>query len=428
MKKIFALLLSLALMLSCAAMAEGAEKTAAVMELSNIEVSDGSQTQNLGDLAVSAILDAASDPTFVLTADDGTDYLAALAAKITTDGKLAVMVSGVDATYTGDIAALAQQSGTDASTIAQFTEALPQLPAVMKDLIPVLDSLVLPPFSGVAIPKLDVSALLAGFVTGESNGVTTFTIPSEQFTALLDMAEQYAGMLGSQVPNIDQVTALISQLKSSGISIAVDGTIQDDGATQVVTFNVLPVQGGTVGDTALFVLTLTTAENQLNLGAGQSAESGAMITLNVTSDPSTPRLDAELNAMGYGMAFRMYPSDGLQVVELTANAGDNVSMQFIYGVADGKDYLELNASASVGSFSLVFNTAKGADGVRSGVMQVETNGMQITADVAMYLADESPVGLEWPTTEKDLSELDDSVMETAMAPLTEYINSLQPAA
>lgn len=428
MKKIVALLLSLLMLLGCAALAESAEETAAVMTLSNIQLSDGNETHGLGDLVVSAILDAAGDPTFALTADDGNEYLAALAAKITTDGKLAVTVEGVDATYTGDIATLAQQSGAVASSISQFTSALPELPAAMKQLVPMLDQVVLPPFSGVTIPKLDVSALLAGFVTGEADGVTSFTIPYEQFVALMDMVSEYAGMLGGQVPNIEMVTGLIDQMKSNGQGFAVDGVIQDDGATQTVVFNVLPVQNGTTYETPVFALVLATAENSLTLAAAQDLDSDPMITLALTSDPSAPRLDVTLDAMGSTMAFRMYPSDGLQVVELSANAGDDVSVLFTYGAKDGVDVLDLAANASTGSFQLTFNTVKGDDGLRSGTVELNAGGVSATADVDMYLDTASPVEIEWPATEKDLSELDNSVMQTAIAPLIEYINGLEAAA
>lgn len=428
MKKIVALLLSLLMLLGCAALAESAEKTAAVMTLSNIQLSDGSETHGLGDLVVSAILDAAGDPTFVLTADDGNEYLAALAAKLDGQGKASVTVEGVDATYTGDLTALLQQSGADASSISQLTSVLPELPTAMKELVPMLDAVVLPPFTGVTIPKLDVSALLAGFVTGEADGATTFTIPYEQFVALLDMVSEYAGMVGSQVPNIDQVTGLIDQLKSNGQGIAVNGAIQDDGTTQTVVFNVLPVQNGTTSETPVLALVLATAENSITLAAAQDVNSDPMITLAVTSDPSVPRLDVALDAMGSAMAFRMYPSDGLQVVELAANAGDDVSVLFTYGAKDGVDVLDLTANASVGSFQLTFNTVKGDDGLRSGTVELNAGGVSATADIDMYLDTASPVEIEWPATEKDLSELDDSVMQTAVAPLIEYINGLEAAA
>ena len=61
-------------------------------------------------------------------------------------------------------------------------------------------------------------------------------------------------------------------------------------------------------------------------------------------------------------------------------------------------------------------------------MTLTASGMTITADVDMYLDTEAPVEITWPETEKDLSELDNSVLQTAIAPLTEYIGNLQAAA
>ena len=427
MKKIVALLLSLLLMLGCAALAESAEKAAAVMSLYNIEVSTGSESQSLGNLAVTLILDATDEPTLVLTAENDTEYLAAGAAKITTDGKLSITLEGVDATYTGDIAELAEQSGTDANTIAQFKEALPELPTAMKQLVPMLDELVLPPFSGVTIPKLDVSALLSGFVTGESDGVTSFTIPYDQFVALMDMVSEYAGMMGSQIPYVDQLTSLIDQLKTNGQGIAVDGAIQDDGTTQTVVFNVLPVDGGTTSETPVFALVVATAENSFTLAAAQDVNSDPMISLAVVSDPSTPRLDVALDAMGSGMTYSMYPNGALQVVELSGNAGSEFAAKFSYGNENNVDVLDFNLGADGNDVQMTFNTAK-EDDMRTGSVVFSAGGVTVTADVEMFLDATSPVGITWPETVKDLTELDNSVLQTAIEPLTEYINSLNAAA
>ena len=429
MKKLTAILLALLLLLTSAALAEATAATAANMAFENVVVEVNGESAAVEGLVLTVGLDATGDPTMLLAVENGTELLSLAAAKVV-DGKLMITLTGADATYTADAATLGG---------AQAEQALSQF-ANLRDAIPQFDQLVLPPFPGVNIPKLDTTAMLRAYATGTEGDTTTFAISYEQVMGWLDMVKMYADLFGSQLasipnmPSLDQITGMIDQLKESQTGIAIDGTIADQGDAQVTTFNILPVEGGVTAEEPAMALTFTTAENSDTLVLGDPSGSATLASLELESDPATPSLELAMDLMGMAnFDIALFPEDGLQKLAVTAQASEQeLDMDLAYGESDGRDLVNLGFSATGASLSLQFDTAKDESGVRTGTVKLDAlnrdQTVTMSGDVTMWLDTAAPVEIEWPANELPLSELTSETAQAALAPVMEYLQTLEPAA
>lgn len=425
MKKLVAILLAALMLLAPVALAEN---TAAILTLTDIVATNGGESVPLTGLCITAAIDAENDPTFILTADDGTDYLAAAAMRIDAKGQMDITLENLDATYTADIMSLASQQGIDSSVAGMASQSYEELPELMRTLVPAMDELVLPAFSGVTIPKMDLSELLSGFITGESNGVSEFTIHYGQFVSLLDMVKQYASLAGSQIPNLDEVLSAIDEMKANGQGFMVRGTIEDNGRRQNVTASLIPVDNFVEMDSAVLKLSVSSEENTIVAIGMPEGQSGVpMFILNLLSDPAKPSLTAEMSIGEASISFRLFPEDGLQKMtfDVSSDGEDAFKVAFGYGNTNGRDLLNFEAFGGGSALSLNFDTAMGADGVRTGTVSFTADDVVITGNIAMQLSEEAPVEIAWPENRVSIEELDGEAMNEAMAPLMAYFENLE---
>ena len=404
MKKILAFALALMLLCLPLAVAEEAANNAAVLGLSNINVMGNS----LGDLEVWAGIEGKDVPQCLISAMVGEDTLVSAVGELE-NGQFRFMFDGEEKGYVQDLAQIpqVQQLGD------QAIETINRMPEVLKQMIPALDSLVLPQIPGMPIPKIDVSALFAGLSKDDQN----FTLSTEMIDTLLDMVQQSAGAFTSQVPQLQQVLDLLPQLKGQ---LALEGTFADEGDASVINANIL------VSGSAVATLVVTSKENDAHLSLQTDGTEQAALSL--VSDPDNARMDVTLGAMGMNlMALSIFQEDGLQKISFAVSAGTSAGVDFAYGSQNGADVVSfgLNAADS-GELSFVVNTAKQEDGTRAGTVTFDGtfNGSQasFSADVSMYLLESLELGeIEWPAELLPFSQMD---AQTALQPVVEYVQGI----
>ena len=404
MKKTIALLIAIMMLCLPMAMAEEAQKTSALAVLGNINV----MGQDLGeDFFVCLGIDGSTDtPNFIVECDAGEETLLYGIGQIA-DGQLKFTFDGDDTTYVQDLTQ--NTNGIDVTASA----------GKLCEIIPQLDSFVLPAIPGLPIPKLDASTLLSGFVTGSDNGAQTFAISTEAIDSILDMAQQSSGMVTSQVPQAEQLLQYLPMLKGM---LSMDGTIAEEGDAQVTRCN-LNVQNEAQG-----TLVFTTRENNVTLGI--EAAGSEMGALDVVSSPDDARLDVGVNAMGMDVAsINIYQDGGLQNVDFIVNAGTSASIKFAYGNVDGRDLVNFDVDAgSDGSVKVAFDTAMEED-TRTGSFDFSSDarGQNITmsASLAMYLDQLDLSGVEWPSNTQPFDQIGNS---PALQTLQTYFEELSNAA
>lgn len=404
MKKILAFAMVLMLLCLPLAVAEEAANNAAVLGLSNINVMGNS----LGELEVWAGIEGKDAPQCLISAMVGEDTLVSAVGELV-DGQFRFMFDGEEKGYVQDLAQIPQmQQYGD-----QVVEAIDKLPELLQQLIPALDSLVLPPIPGMPIPQIDVSALLAGL----SQDGQTFSISTDMVDSLLDTVQQNAGSVTAQVPQLQQVIDMLPQLKGQ---IALEGSFADEGDAKVTNVDIL------VSGSPAATLVLTSSENNARLAL--QADGTEQAALSLVSDPANARMDLALEAMGMNvMGISVFQEDGLQKITFAVSAGTSAGIEFAYGSQNGADIVSMGMNAEdAGEMSLVINTAKQEDGTRVGTVTFDGNfnGSQasFSADVTMYLLESLELGeIEWPAELLPFSQMD---AQTALQPVVEYIQGI----
>ena len=421
MKRILAIILAMLLAFGAAALAEeaAAADNAAVMTLSNIEITMQDQKANLGDLALSLALAKIDDnPALVGMADGGSTPLLTAVMELTNE-QILLAFDGLDCAFGEKL------PDQVAGSVGQLAEAMPQI-------IAGLGNVALPAIPGLPIPKVDLSGLLMAFSTGEG----TFEIPAETVTALVDLLADLIGDYGQMLPQLAQVGPIIDQVKQSGMSARIDGTIEDDGTTQTIVGDVYLVQGDQESESAVLRLTIVTADNSFVLTFGADAGSGLtdLARFALKSDPESAENSLVIDAMGQvNLELSTRPEDGLQKVALDFNtSGQEGGIEFGYGQQNGVDVVTLSANAGA-SVALVIETAMGEDGVRTGTLSLESSmegqTVNATADITMYAnGDIGMDGFTMPEDVRSFSELNAEAIQPVLLPLMEYLNSVTPEA
>ena len=200
MKKIVALLLSVLMLLSMAAIAEeAADDTALITCISNIAMEntvDGqTQTINLDGFEAYLSLDTADGLAVVAQAFNGDDPLMLAVAKLV-DTQVMVNIDGMDKTY---VAEAAQFQGVDTAELSSNLHGL--LPTLLQAKLPMVNI--------GSIPKADLTGLATMFGGQTSGNTTTFSIPAEMINMLIDQVVEAAKTSGSAIPGLDKVLPLI---------------------------------------------------------------------------------------------------------------------------------------------------------------------------------------------------------------------------
>ena len=416
MKRILAITLTLFMLLGMTAIAEEAAGTAAIMTIDNITLETQGQKIALDGLVAHLALDVIDGAPSLVGMVDGSDEPLLTAIAQLRDGKMLATIDGLGYAIGEDIPATAAQQ------LGQLTEQMPQI-------IAGLDEAKLPPIPGIPIPKVDMSALLTSFSTGDG----TFEIPYTVLSALLSQVSSLGRTIGSSIPNSEAVFGLIDQLVQSGLSVTSRGTIDDDGATQTVSGDIYLVQGDTEGDAPVASLTLASSENNFVITVSVDMGGGAapVATISLISDPQAAELHLLADVGGMvNLGFDIYSEDGLQKVAMAlSGSGEQVDLEFGYGVQEGDDVVTLSGAVNDGTaFGFSTVTAVGSDGVRTGTMSVYAtqNGEQyfFAGDLTMYTgADIGLAGYTMPTEIRDPNSVDNEAVNALLQPVADYIGN-----
>ena len=419
MKKIIAMLLALMLLLGMTAVAEEAAANTAVLTLGNASVSMNGETVDLEGMTATLSLNAADAeaPTLALSIDNDEGTLAAVYAQIK-GNQFLISADGLDHTYAQEIPEI---------------PSLPveQLPSLIAAMVPVLDTLVLPPFTGVTIPKMDISGLLGEFATTQNADGFDFEIPAEMVKMILNLLVQAASQANIAQEQLDQVQQMLESM-----DVALAGSLVDTGDSQVVSIDLLMSSDGENYDTAVANLTISSVENSALVTVGVVMDSSGVptpvATIGLDSDPDAATLDFEINAGVATIRFSLFNEDGLQKMSLTVEAQGNESayLEFDYGTQDGVDIVCLAVSAGGADITFAVGTIKGDDS-RTGTINLDmVNGEQklnFSADAEMYLG-MADSGITMPADVRPFSEFDQNEFSGVLAPVMEYLNTLEPAA
>mgnify|MGYP007101858245 CR=1 FL=1 len=445
MKKLLALTLALMLLLTSAAFAENA----AVLLLSNMQVSVGADGQeqvlDLTD-AIAAIAAGAPDgvPTIDVELDNGDAVLLGGVMQIV-DNKVVMSLDGMSRAIA---AAIPTESlaGLGEDPMAGLGELFANLDQFSDVKMPV--------FTGVNIPKIDLMGLaeflpMLGLETQTDGQATTFSIPWE-------LLKQVLSMIPSMVPaeasdQLAPLTSAIDQLVASDEGFALEGRIADDGATAELLLDLYPVSGDQTADAAVGGLYFASADNadSLQLLIYQDGQSIALGEISLASDPEAATLAFSVDLMGeVTFTISLYPDEvnaGCQVVELEVNAGgETVAASVNYGTVDTMEFVDFALDAAgQAAVSLHIDETPQDDGTKAGSLllyvQSGPDGQEVafSADLVETYGDYEFRTIENTADAYDAESMTEAEnqafgedLNNALAPLYEYIGSLefQPAA
>ncbi|MBR0368874.1 MAG: hypothetical protein IJH86_10845 [Clostridia bacterium] len=428
MKKIIALLLSLVLLLSVAAFAEGEPDPALVCCLSNIVIettTNGETTAvNLEGLETYLSVDTSDGLALVAQAFNGDDSLLLAVAKVV-GSQMHFGIEGLDKTYVTDIPNL---QGLD--TAGMGDSLRPMLPALL--------SLELPMIDVGSLPKLDLVPIVSMVGAQTEGDITTFSVPSQLIDSLLDQILEAVKGMDISVPGMEQAVAMLEQVRASGMSIALSGQVVNTADAQTTTLDIYPVTGGQTAEAALLTLTLTSAQDDLTLAVDMNTGEQAMnvANLQIQTEAATKSLVGTLDIAGM-MKFNLalFQEEGLQKAALTMESSmdSSFALTLAYGVDGGRNMLDLSfAAGEDAAFEVVTHSAAGSDGAIQGDMEVSaaSNGtsFRLTANFEKFLGSLDLGGYELPAEtapiEEISSEENSEALQTALAPAIEYFTQV----
>lgn len=422
MKKLFAILLAALLLLNVGALAEG---RAATLTANNIRVEAEGQKIVIPGMDFILGLDNVNGlPSIALLIDDDGERVFTALGQLTSR-QFNLAVSGMNNGYYALLPAEA------AGTLAQVGDA--GLAMMLPQLLPGLDEIALPPFTGVEIPKVELGDMLSAYITNRNGDSYDFDIPYEEVYRLLDQVLRLAREQGTNVDQVDEALQAIEQLKAMHMGFALKGNVADDGSTLTATADVYLVQNGVTSPGEVATIILTSRQNDFRIDMTASENGATMDVLNVSlvSDPAAATLDLDMNiASEIRIAFDLFSEDGLQKAVLCIDGADPDSMrfEFDYGQQDGKDVVALSSDAQGGSFDLSINSVMGADNVRTGELNLATDyadtDLLITANIEMRTDGSLDVGgFTMPGDLRPFDQMDDNALIEAFNPVIERIQS-----
>lgn len=426
MKKIVALLLSVLMILSMAAVAEEALDPALVTRVSNLVIestADGETSAlNLEGLEAYISIDTTDGLSLVAQAFNGDDSLLLAVAKLV-DTQIQLAIDGVDKTFAQDVA---QLQGQDTAALGELLRpALPQLMNVK-----------LPPIALGSLSKIDLVPVV-GMLGAETEGdTTTFAVPSEIIDTLLDQLLDALKSTGSSIPGLDQVLPMLEQLRAAGMSLALSGQIVDAADQQTTRLEIYPVTNGETAEAAVAVLTLTSAQDALSLQVDIPSDEDVMTvaTLNVETAADNSAI-ATLDIAGMmQFSLAVYQDNGLQYVALTMDSGFEASfaVTLCYGENGAEDIFEVTfATGDDAGFDLIVNTTATEEGTQGSfelTTSGEDSGLHVTADFEEFLGSIDLGDFTMPTEIVGMEELESEenaeALQTALMPLIQYISQV----
>lgn len=433
MKKLIALLLSILMILSMAAIAETADDTALIARISNIALdintNGQAQTVSLDDFEAYLALDSADYPQLVGQAFKGDDQLALAVMRMTNDGVL-FTIDGMDKTFVYEAE---QLKSLDMNELTQQVRtALPKLLTVQ-----------LPMINNLSLPKLDVMPLLGLFGTQEADGSVSFSVPAEVIDTVLD---QVLGMAKGNLASApaaaqqaaQQVLDIVDQLRSSGLGFAVDGAAKDEGDSETVTINLYLANQGQVNDAPIATLNFVTAQDQATLNLDVTSEGSAMTIASVNVSTESDSLNATLDIAGMiQFSMRIFQEGTVQYVSLgidgAAMEGDTMAAELSYGETDEGNLLKLvfngGEAFNIEATCVTESTSEASNaGKFSLLADAQGTSINLTADIEEFLGSLNLGDFTMPETTAPIEELQSeegqAAVAQALAPLVEYLNGI----
>lgn len=422
MKKLFAILLAALLLLNVGALAEG---HAATLTANNIRVEAQGQKIVIPGMDFILGLDNVNGlPSIVLLIDDDGQRVFTALGQLTSR-QFNFATSGMSNGYYALLPAEA------AGTLAQVGDA--GLAMMLPQLLPGLDQIALPPFTGVDVPKVELSDLLSAYITSRNGDSYDFEIPYEEVYRLLDQFLRLAREQGTNVDQVDEALQTIEQLKAMNMGFELKGNVADSGSTLTATADVYLVQNGVASPGEVATIILTSSQNNFRVGMAVTENGVTVDVLNVTlvSDPAAATLDFDMNiANEIRVAFDLFSEDGLQKAVLGIDGAEDDSMrfEFDYGRQGGRDVVILAFNAQGVRFELSINSVMGANNVRTGEMNLAADyagsDVLITADIEMRTDGTLDVGsFSMPTDLRPFDQMDSDAFVEAFNPVIERIQS-----
>ena len=420
MKKLFAILLAALLLLNLGALAEG---NAATLKASNVRIETMGQKMAVSDLDITLGLgNVNSLPSLALLINGGGENLFSALAQMTNQ-QLQFAVSGMDHGYCEPVPAeyLEQMAQIDPATMAQL----------MPMLIPGLNEVALPPFTGTDIPKVDLGDMLSKYITAQDAGSYNFEIPAEEVNQLLDQLLQIAKAQGTS--NVDEAMQALEMMKQQNIGFVVRGHVVDDGSILSAAAGLFLSQNGSVGTEEFANLAITSSLNNFraDLAVSTGSTTNNVMTVTLVSDPAAAKLDFDMDIAGEAdISFKLFPEDSLQKAEfrIAESGSDLADIVFAYGQQGGEDIVGLTVHSKEADFSFAINSTMGADNVRTGTMTLSlkdaNNDVLVTADVEMRTDGQLDEGsLTIPADLRPFDQMDEAAMSEAFNAVAEYIQS-----
>ena len=429
MKKIVALLISVLMILSMAAVAEEASDPALVIRISDIVIentaNDQTQSVNLDGFEGYLSVDTSDGLALVAQAFNGDESLALAVMKVV-GSQLQVAIDGMDKTFAQDVP---QLEGQDTSTLGE----------TIRPMLPGLINLSLPPIQVGSLPKMDLTGLASMLGAEAAGDTTTFSVPSEIIDALLDQIIETAKTAGASVPGADQLFAMIEQLRSSGFSFSLAGQIVDSADQQVTTVEVYLVTDGQATESPLIVLTLTSAQDALNLKADIPDGEESMTIANLDLQTNDNAFLGTLDIAGM-MQFNVtaFQEDGLQKAALTMESSmgtPGLAVSLAYGNDGSADVCEITFNADEDVAMDLFTSFTPAEDSTEGLFDLTVvtgdSTVHATANIEKFLGSLDLGDFTMPTDIAPMDDLqnaeNDEALQTALMPLLQYLSQVVPA-
>ena len=420
MRKLFAVLLAMLMLLGTAALAE---QKAAVMVVDHMQLENMGQRVEVKDMGAYLALQNVGDlPAVALRIDGGGAPLFTAVGQLDTS-RFNFAVAGMDKGYTAEIPA-EQMAGLSALGKGGMAMLIPSL-------LPLLDQMALPGLSSVNIPKVDLSGVLAAYSTG--NG--TFEIPVEQSARLLDQALEIARAQGKNLAQLDKATQMLEDLKKKGTGIAIRGTIEDRGATQKVVAGIHMAYNGKVdnGQTARITLESRQNSTEVALAVVKFGIPFTVANASLNANPARAQASFDLSVIG-GTYININAGveGGMNKITFTGSVGSSYgTAEVAYGQQGGSDVLSFYCLIGGVDMSFVITTARGADGARTGDMVLNVadglSDIVVRGDLTLYTGDAVDLGgFAMPAALSPISDMtkaDTDAIGKAFAPVTDYVNA-----
>lgn len=407
MKKIAAVILALMLLTASAALAAPASVITITNPVATVTAGGQTETRPIEGLAVQLAAGAYEQiPTFQLDITGDDEKLAGAVAQIV--GKhLVIQVDGTSTAVYGDMG-----DTYDPSLNASVAQVLPMLYQLF--------DLPVPQFEGLEIPLVDLTQLVANYMSGEGR----FSLSADQVYDLLESMLALAEGNAQLSSQIAMIKMYLPMLRQSGMGIEIEGTVSCDGTVSNLSADIFVVQNSKRADGSITV-TMNSTKNHFQVDV-------PMIETTFAMDyaPERTLLTVALAAMNeFDFNFRLFPQDGLTWAEFSGKAdGQAFSFSLGYGAQNGADVFCMNAEAD--DYILGMRADTNSNGQeRSGKLSVYAQNQDTTAeivgDVVVRQEDVEIRTIANPDAAVDAANATDARMEAIS---TEWANAFQGVA